>query len=136
MNGTFVDTDVLLRLITGDDPRKQAAARMLFQQVEAGTLTLRAPDTVITDAVFVLTSPRVYALPREFVRDQLAHLIRLQHFQVHNRRLLRALAIFASVNIDFGDAMIVATMERRGATVLYSYDRDFNRIPGIERREP
>ena len=84
MNGEFIHTDVILRLITGDDPVKQAAAEALFQQVEVGTLTVRAPDTVIADAVFVLTSPRLYALPRALVRDKLAHLLRLANLMVHN----------------------------------------------------
>ena len=137
MNGAFVDTDVLIRLITGDDPVKQAAAEALFARVEAGALALRAPDTVIADAVFVLTSPRLYALPRPLVREKLAHLVGLPAFLVHNRRLLlRALDIFAMTNLDFGDAMIVATMERRNASTLYSYDHGFDRMPGISRREP
>jgi predicted nucleic acid-binding protein len=137
MNGEFVDTDVVIRLITGDDPVKQAAAESLFAQVETGAITLRAPDTVIADAVFVLSSTRLYALPRPLVRDKIAHLVSLPAFLVHNRRLLlRALDIFATTNLDFGDAMIVATMERRGAGIVYSYDRDFDRMPGIVRREP
>ena len=137
MNGEFVDTDVIVRLVTGDDPVKQAAAETLLQQVEEGALSLRAPDTVIADAVFVLTSPRLYALPRQLVRDKLAHLVGLPAFLVHNRRLLlRALDIFATTNLDFGDAMIVATMERRTASIVYSYDHDFDRMPGITRREP
>jgi predicted nucleic acid-binding protein len=88
MNGEFVDTDVIIRLITGDDLRKQAAAEALFQRVEERTLSLRAPDTVIADAVFLLASPRLYALARELVRDKLAHLVRLPGFLIHNRRLL------------------------------------------------
>ena len=30
----FVDTDVIIRLLTGDDPVKQAQAVVLFEQVE------------------------------------------------------------------------------------------------------
>ena len=137
LNGEFVDTDAILRLITGDDPVKQTAAEAPFQQVEAGALTLKAPDTVIADAVFVLSSSRLYALPRQLVRDKLAHPVALPAFVVHNRRLLlRALDIFATTNLDFGDAMIVATMERRDARIVYSYDHDFDRVPGVIRREP
>jgi predicted nucleic acid-binding protein len=137
MSEPFCDTDVIVRFVTGDDPVKQAAAQALFRQVQAGTVTLRAPDTVIADAVFVLASPRLYQLPRTRVRTELTTLLRFPHFKVHNRRLLvRALDIWASTNLDFGDAMLVATMERRGATELYSYDHDFDRIPSITRREP
>lgn len=59
----FVDTDVIIRLLTGDDPVKQAQAASLFEQVEQGKLSLAAPDTVIADAVFVLASPRLYHVP-------------------------------------------------------------------------
>jgi predicted nucleic acid-binding protein len=61
---SYVDTDVIIRLVTGDDAAKQAAARTLFRTVEQGQLTIAAPYTVIADAVFVLSSPRTYRLPR------------------------------------------------------------------------
>jgi predicted nucleic acid-binding protein len=137
MNDPYTDTDVLLRLVTGDDPVEQQAAQELFEEVEAGTLTLRAPDTVIADAVFVLSSGKLYNLPRPKIRDALVPLLRLPGLKVQNRRaLLRALEIYAVTNLDFGDAMIVATMELRRATELYSYDHDFDRVPSVSRREP
>jgi len=71
------------------------------------------------------------------IRESLAVLIRLPNFKVHNRRtLLRALDVYAATNLDFGDAMTVAMMERQDAHDLYEYDRDFDRIPGINRKEP
>ncbi len=33
MSKPFVDTDVLIRLVTGDDLQKQAEARVLFKEV-------------------------------------------------------------------------------------------------------
>jgi len=132
-----VDTDVLIRLLTGDDRRKQADARALFEAVEAGTLMFAVPDTVIADAVFVLGSPRLYARPRVQVAELLSRLVRLPHFKVANRRtVLRALDVYAATNLDFGDAMLVAAVQRSGAQVIYSYDRDFDRIAGITRQEP
>lgn len=137
MSEAFLDTDIIIRFITGDDPAKQAAATVLFQAVQAGTITLRAPDTVIADAVYVLSSPRLYRLPRERIRNELATLLQLPELRVHNRRLvLRALDVYAATSLDFGDAMIVATAERRGGGDLYSYDHDFDAQPGITRREP
>lgn len=137
MSEAFVDTDVIIRFITGDDPLKQSAAATLFRQVQAGTQTLRAPDTVIADAVFVLSSSRLYAFSRERIRSELVTLLLYPAFKVHNRRLLiRALEVYAGTRLDFGDAMLAATMERRNASTLYSYDHDFDRLPGITRREP
>lgn len=56
---------------------------------------------------------------------------------VQNRKaVLRALELYASNNLDFGDTLIAASMEQEGARILYSYDADFDRLPGITRREP
>lgn len=133
----FVDTDVLIRFLTGDDLAKQASAAALIRRVELGELTLAMPDTAIADAVFVLSSPRLYRLPRLQVARMLSALVRLPHLHVPRRRaVLRALSLYGSINVDFGDAMILASMEHDGSDILYSYDADFDRIPGITRREP
>ena len=133
----FVDTDVIVRLITGDDPAKQQAARALFKQVEGGQIELAAPVTMIADATYVLGSPRLYALPRQAVASALRTLVRLPAFRVQDRQaVLRALSIYGSTNLDFGDAFIIASMDATGSTLLYSYDRGFDRVQTITRLEP
>lgn len=137
MSAPYVDTDVLIRLLTGDDPAKQAAARTLFTAVEEGRLTVAAPESVIADAVFVLSSPRRYRLPRPRITTLLGSLVRLPHFRVHNRPIVaRALDLYGSTGLGFGDALLVATLERQGGGALFSYDAHFDRFAAIERREP
>ncbi|MDP3955404.1 MAG: PIN domain-containing protein [bacterium] len=137
MKNAFVDTDVVIRLLTGDDLRKQAEATALFEAVEAGNLTLLAPDTVIADAVYVLASPRLYRRSRAEIIAMLLPLLRLPNFKVINRRsLVKALDLYAETKIDFGDAMIVVSMEQRHSKILYSYDKDFDRIYKITRLSP
>jgi predicted nucleic acid-binding protein len=133
----LVDTDVIVRLVAGDDLAKQAAAAALFQRVEEGTLTLAAPETVIADAVFVLSSPRLYHLSRTDAAAALTALVRLTHFHVRNRRqVLRALDLWGSTNLGFGDAMIVAMTEEDASPFVYSFDAHFDRVPEVVRREP
>lgn len=137
MSDPFVDTDVIIRLLSGDDLKKQAEASALFQAVEAGKLQVTAPVTVIADAVYVLSSPRLYRKGRTEVRDLLATLVRLTGFKIHHRHtVLNALDIYASSNLDFGDALIVASMEESDSQILYSYDADFDRFAAITRRVP
>lgn len=137
MSAAYIDTDVIVRFITGDDPAKMRAAADLFADVEAGRLTLACPVTTIADAVYVLTSRQLYALDRALVTSTLKALLDLSHFRVADRRSVRrALDIFAQTRLDFGDAMLVAAMEVAGVAVLYSYDRDFDRLPQVTRREP
>ena len=99
---------------------------------------MAAPSSVIHDAVYVLASPRLYAIPRSEVRAALAALLGLPGFVVADRAtLLRALDLFvARRRLDFGDAMIVAAMMEAGTRELYSYDADFDRVPGVVRRSP
>ena len=137
MTKPFIDTDVIIRFLTGDDLQKQAAATTLFEQIEQGILTVVAPDTVIADAVYVLSSPRLYHVARDEIRELLTTLVRLPHFQVQNRFcVLRALELYASTKLDFGDTLIIASIEQQNSRILYSYDTDFDRIQGIARREP
>jgi predicted nucleic acid-binding protein len=134
----YVDTDVLIRLVTGDDPTKQLAAAQLFHRVATGQLRLRAPATVVVDAVFVLSSPSTYGFDRSRVRAALSPLLGLSGFEVAERDVLqRALDLYVNYPwLDFGDATIVAAMQLGGAADLYAYDHDFDRVPGIARVDP
>ncbi|MGH2457621.1 MAG: PIN domain-containing protein [Chloroflexota bacterium] len=137
MNVSYVDTDVIVRFISGDDPVKMRAATTLFTAVEEGKQTLSCPVTVIADAVYVLTSRHLYALDRGLVASALSALVSLPRFRVAQRPIVqRALDLFAGTRLDFGDAMIVATMEHAGVATLYSYDGDFDRFSTIQRQEP
>jgi predicted nucleic acid-binding protein len=63
----FIDTDVIIHFLMGDDLIKQNQTARLFEQREQGKLTAAAPDTVIADVVYVFSSPRLYNLPRHDV---------------------------------------------------------------------
>ena len=133
----FIDTDVIIRFLTGDDPRKQAAAAALFQRIEQGALTVAAPVTVIADAAFVLHSPRLYNKPRPEVQALLTPLVRLPHFRVQQRRMvLRALELYGGSASGFGDAVLLAAMQQAHSTTLCSYDEGFDKVAGVTRLEP
>ncbi len=134
----YVDSDVIIRFLTGDDLKKQKASAALFEHVAQGKKTLVAPDTVIADVVFVLSSPRLYRFPRPQTREILTTLLRMANFKVENKHMLiRTLDIYATTTIDFGDAFLAAlAIQSRGEGFLYSYDHDFDTITGVTRREP
>jgi predicted nucleic acid-binding protein len=137
MTYPFLNTDVIIRLVTGDDPAKQVAAQALFERIEQGQETVQTTVTVIADAVYVLSSPRLYHLPRAVISGALGRLASLPYLRVRQRRtVLRALQLYAGTNLDFGDVFILASMEQARSTALYSYDQGFDRISSITRREP
>jgi predicted nucleic acid-binding protein len=138
MSYAYIDTDVIIRLLTGDDPLKQARSKALFERIERGELSIAAPATVIADAVHVLASPRLYNLSRADVAALLTPLVRLPGFHIRGRRTVNsALQLYAlHSRLDFGDALIASSMQQANSSTVYSYDRDFDRIPGIRREEP
>ena len=92
---------------------------------------------MIAEVVYVLSSKRTYNLPRDQIRARLYPLISLQGLRLPQRRtVLRALDLYVAYEIDFEDALIVAHMERQTIRDLYSYDRDFDQVPGVNRQEP
>lgn len=135
---SFLDTNIIIRFLTGDDVKKQAACASLFYQIEAGTLDVFVPDIVIAEAVHVLASPKLYNHSRSEVAALLIPLLHLPHLETQNKRiLLRTLHIYADTkNLDFADACLIATMEQTKSDHLFSYDTDFNQFPFIKREEP
>ncbi len=134
---SYIDTDVIIRLLTNDEPKKRKAATALFEKVAQDDLILSAPDTVIADAVYVLSSPNLYHLPRTEIRDLLVSLLRYPSFRVENKQsVIKALDFYADLNIDFGDALVAVFTQQSSKKTIYSYDHDFNKIKDIFRKEP
>jgi predicted nucleic acid-binding protein len=133
----FLDTNILLRHLTRDDPRKAQACYRLLQRVERGEEVVATSGMVVAEAVFLLHSPRHYGLPRERVRQLLEPLLNLSSIRLPNKSLYkRAFDLYCQRNIGFTDAYNAAYMEARGVREVYSYDTDFDRVEGIRRVEP
>ena len=135
----FLDTNIILRYLTKDDEAKAEACYELFEQVRQGNKELFTCEAVITEVVYVLSSPRLsYQLNRDDIRARLLPILSLQGLVIPNKTIyIRALDIYVShPQLDFEDAIAVAYMERIGLTHIVSYDRDFDRVDGVERKEP
>lgn len=133
----FVDTNIFIRYLTKDDPLKARACYQLFQQAVTNQISLTTTEAVITEVVYILSSRKTYNLPRTAIRARLYPLLSIPGLQLPDRQtMLRALDFYVIHSVDFEDALIVARMEQQQIVDLFSYDRDFDRIPGINRLEP
>lgn len=130
MKRYLVDTNVLLRFLTGEPETQAEQAKRLVQQSENGALSLRIVPLVVAEVVFVLTG-RHYQLEREAVVRVLTEFLEAPGFEVDNRdTLLAALQIFRQQKVDYVDAYLVA--EAMGtSTGIASFDRDFKRFPEL-----
>jgi predicted nucleic acid-binding protein len=134
----FLDTNVILRYLTRDDPVKAAACLSLLQRVGAGQEQVATCEAVITEVAYVLSSRRQYGLSHAEVSARLRPILALRGLRLpHKRMYSRALDIYAmQPALDFEDAVIIAHMERQGVAELYSYDSDYDRVGGVSRVEP
>ena len=134
----FLDTNIIVRYLAKDDEAKAAACLELFERAESDMEDLTTSESVITEVVYVLSSRALYGLDHKEIRARLTPVLTLRGLKLPQKRLyLRALDIYAAhLSLDFEDALIVAHMENGDTKELYSYDTDFDRIPGIRRIEP
>lgn len=133
----FLDTNILIRYLTKDDPEKAARAYAFLLQVEQGTTLATTAEAVIAEVVYVLSSKALYNVPRPTISQRLTAIIDLPGLRLPNKPIYRrALDLYATTHLDFVDCVVVAQMERAKLTQLLSFDQDFDKIPGITRVEP
>ncbi len=135
MRRAYVDSNVILRFLTGDPPEMAAQAHALFEAVEQGEVTLVLDDIVVAETVWVLQS--FYGYPHDDIARVLQELFSHKGLEADDKPgLLAALHLFAEKNVDFADALVAVHMERRGMREIFSFDRHFDRLPGIIRLSP
>jgi uncharacterized protein len=133
----FLDANIILRYLTRDDPEKAERCLALLQSAEQDDVALTTSEAIIAEVVYVLSSPRLYNLPRERIRELLLPVLNLRGLKLPSRQLYnRALDIYATYRIDFEDALAIAHMEQQGMTAIISDDRHFDQWEGVERIEP
>jgi predicted nucleic-acid-binding protein len=127
----FLDTNVLVRHLTGDPPELAQAATQFLRDAEE----LRVPDLIVADVVDVLES--FYEVERPRVAELVRAIIAFPAITVLDQDLLlRAIEIYEIDRIDFADAYLVASAERSGITIVVSFDRSIDRVGTVHRVEP
>ena len=133
----FIDANIILRYLTQDDPKKAENCYKLFQKVKNGEIDVTTCEAVLAEIVYVLSSSKLYNLPGSEIYSLLIPIINLKGFKLSQKRLyIKALDIYASINIDFEDAVAIAHANKRQIREIYSYDNDFDKIKQLKRLEP
>lgn len=127
----FVDTNVLIRHLTGDPPAMAARATAYLREERELLLT----DLVAAETVYVLES--FYEAPRADVAEALRSLISFDSIVcVDPALLLRAIEVYETERVDIAEAYLVACAESTGVGAIASFDRSIDRVDTIERIEP
>ncbi len=127
----FVDTNVLVRHLTGDPPDQAAAATAFLAAAEE----LYLADLVLAEVVYVLES--YYKVSRKRVAELARAIVGFPATVVVDEMLLlRALEVYEIDRLDFAEAYLVATAESAGVATIASFDRSVDRVGTLARIEP
>ncbi len=126
-----LDANLLLRFFLNDDPNKAKAVEKLLKTKR----NISIPLIVISEVIWTLLS--LYKQPKREVIEKIQSLLALSNVSFEKKDTIHfALEIFTRFNIDWIDAYIAASVQRGEFTKIYSYDHDFDKIPGVKRLEP
>jgi predicted nucleic acid-binding protein len=126
----FLDTNVVIRHLTGDPPELATRATTALASGERLLLT----DLVLAECVYVLES--FYEVERHRVADLMRSAMALSSIETVDRNSpLRAFAVY-ELGLDFAEAYLVAQAEATGVGQVLSFDRSIDRVETVHRREP
>ena len=126
----FLDTNVVVRHLTGDPPAQAKRATRLLREAELLVL----PDLIVAEIVYVMGS--LYRFSRTEVARALRAVIGFNSVVTTDRGLLlRALDIYEAFRIGFPDAYLVASAESSGVGAVASFDKGIDRVGTVRRVE-
>lgn len=127
----FLDTNVLIRHLTGDPPAQARRATAFLAAAEE----LLLPDLIVTEVVHVLES--YYEVERGRVAELVRAIIGFPAVVVVGQALLlRALEVYEVDRLDFAEAYLVASAEASGVGKIASFDRSIDRVATVRRVAP
>lgn len=134
-NRAFVDANVILRFLLNDPPAMAEDAARLFQAVADGQVTLVLDDIIVAELVWVLKS--FYQHTAVDIAQVLREFLAQSGIELSDKAtLFQALFLFETKNVDFIDALVAARMQKSGFSYIFSFDKHFDRFPGIQRLSP
>ena len=119
---TGLDTNVLVRYLTQDDPRQSRRANALVAEAVAGGERLFVGAVVLCELVWVLRGP--YALDKAEVVTSLERILATAQLEIDQKDLVRgALEDYRRGSGDFADYVIGRRGQEAGCEQTATFDR-------------
>jgi predicted nucleic-acid-binding protein len=126
-----LDTNILVRFLTEDDPIQSAQARRIIER----KLTEHNPGFVslatILETTWVLES--VYQRSRQQVAEAIHRILQVETFVIQNEQeVYTAMIALQTGQGSFDDALIAALGQWAGCTSTLTFDKKASRLKGFE----
>lgn len=117
-----IDTNVLVRLITDDDPVQAQLAQDTLESAARAGKTLMVVNIVLCELIWVLTRSYRYTKPQCI--DVLNRLLGFAALSFESRQLARtATTAWRGSNADFADALVGLAAAELGAAFVLTFDQ-------------
>jgi predicted nucleic-acid-binding protein len=117
-----IDTNLLVRYLTDDDPQKAKAVDTLLNRASKGELKILIPSVVVAELVWVLES--FYKLAAAEITELVESILNTPGVDIQDKWIIKAaLKIYRSKEIDLVDAWIIEFAKARGAKKIYTFDK-------------
>ncbi len=119
------DTNVLLRLLSGDDERQAARAR----KAVAAHGPLFISHIVLVEAIWVLK--RGYEMQRDEIAEVVEELLGGSGFILQREaEVAAALALFRTSSADFSDCLLLENARSEGELPVLTFDKALAKLDG------
>jgi predicted nucleic-acid-binding protein len=126
-----VDTNVVVRVLVGDDPRQRRAALARLRAIRAEGGHAVVGVVVLAELGWVLAS--AYGYDRTQVAAALRGIMNTPPFVVSRRaEVLAAIEAYEKGAADFADYLILSLARSEGCSTLLTFDRRLSKTRGCE----
>ena len=122
---SILDTNVLVRLLVGDNAIQHAQAERWVKEAESGDRKIVVTPIVIAETSFVLES--FYRQARDKIADALEIFVSQRWLQTEEREVLLGIWQYYRQGLHFVDSYLRSWVDVNGGTIL-SFDKALNKL--------
>jgi len=117
-----IDTNLLVRYLTEDDPDKAQSVETLLIKAGKGEIKIVIPSVIIAELIWVLES--YYKMEAGEISQLVGSILNTPGIDTQDKNILReALKIYENKGTDFVDAWIVEFARQRNIKTIYTFDK-------------
>ncbi|MDQ7052490.1 MAG: type II toxin-antitoxin system VapC family toxin [candidate division KSB1 bacterium] len=119
--GVLIDTNIVIRFLTGDDEKLYKQAEKIMADLEQNAIKAMMLEPVLAECVYILKG--VYGVERAMIAMLLRKILSLKVLKIPNKPIyFKALDYFESQNLDFVDCLLLAFSQHKAGELL-SFDK-------------
>ena len=135
MKTYFLDSNIFLRFLIGDNQKMLGECLSLIEDIKGGKINAYTSNVVLSEVVWTLRS--FYKFPRSRVINAIKGIVGTPGLKIcDGYMILAALEIYENSSVKFIDSLIASIHEVYNRKwIVVSYDKDFDKL-GVIRKEP